>query len=104
MTANDNIVNLDDISELFAHWEQEELEHNEKVWNGLTPGDQLSVFCYVMRTLHKAEFIDQRSYRGVLYDAFGFDLDSYIRAQVAGFLDIHNSLIIPEKDNKRDED
>jgi len=34
--------------------------------------------------------MDQGSFRHVLYDTFGFGPDSYIPAQLAGFLSINN--------------
>lgn len=67
-------------------------KESEKFWNSLNKDEQLLVFCAVIRRLHKGEIEENRSYRGVLYDIFGFDLDAYSMAQCAGFLDIHNSI------------
>jgi hypothetical protein len=64
----------------------------EQYWNSLTKQQQLDVFCAVVRRIHKGEVQLQGSYRYVLYDVFGFDMDSYVAAQYAGFLDIHNLL------------
>lgn len=73
---------------VYEAFEQEEAEF----WNTLTKHQQLLAFCKIMRIVHEAEFDDQGTYRWVLYDKFGFGKDAYMRAQFAGFLDIHNKL------------
>ena len=57
---------------------------------------RLLVFCAVIRRLWQATEED-RSYRGTLYDVFGFDTDSYVAAQISGFLDLHNSYMSTER-------
>ncbi len=62
-------------------------------WNGLTPHQRLLAFCNVVKGLKKAELVDGLSYRGVLYEEFGFGLDAYVLAQHNGFLEIHNAIV-----------
>lgn len=76
------------MKELHKQFYKEETEF----WNTLSKEQQLLAFCKIMRMLHEAEFDDRGTYRWVLYDKFGFDKDAYMRAQLAGFLDIHNAL------------
>lgn len=64
----------------------------EEFWNSLSKEDQLKAFCAVVRRIAKGELKDRRSYRGVLYNTFGFDTSSYVQAQEAGYLAIHNAL------------
>ncbi len=64
----------------------------EKFWAGLTLEQQLDAFCCVMRRLSKGELEDKRSYRGVLYDTFGFGPEAYAAAQMAGYLELHNCI------------
>jgi hypothetical protein len=45
-----------------------------------------------MRRLYKAEIEQNSSYRHTLYDVFGFGTESYVQAQVSGFLAIHNAI------------
>lgn len=78
--------------DLFSFLEKEE----EEFWNSLTKEQQLLVFCAVTRRLAKGELVDQRSYRGILYDTFDFDFDSYVRAQNAGFLELHNAIVVDD--------
>lgn len=67
-------------------------KESEEFWESLTKDQQLKVFCAVMRRLYKGEIVEDRSYRSILYDVFGFGLEAYSAAQSAGFLDIHNSI------------
>jgi hypothetical protein len=72
----------------------------EKFWSSLSKEDQLKVFCCVMRRLVDGEIKNPRSYRGVLYDVFGFGPEAYAQAQCAGFLAIHNSIMNDEEFNE----
>lgn len=65
----------------------------EATWNSLSYDQQLDVFCAVVRRIHKAELIDDGSYRHALYTVFGFDLDAYGRAMDAGYMELHNSVV-----------
>ena len=82
---------LDESRALFEEFEQDLIRRSEELWNQLTLDQQLLAFCYVCRKITQANE-ENRSYRGTLYDVFGFDLDSYTAAQSSGFLKIHNCL------------
>ena len=66
--------------------------NSEAYWNSLTKDQQLDAFCAVVRRIYQGEIKERRSYRGVLYDVFEFGPDSYVPAQYAGYLTIHNML------------
>lgn len=66
-------------------------------WEGLTPNQRLLAFCSVVKRLSQAELVDGLSYRGVLYEAFGFDMQAYVLAQHNGFLELHNALPPPNQ-------
>lgn len=83
---------LNDIREKFAQWADDEERRDEETWRGLSNDDQLRVFCYVMRKLYEGEVENSNTYRTMLYDVFGFGMESYVVAQMAGFLEIHNLL------------
>jgi F0F1-type ATP synthase delta subunit len=83
---------LEEFSEVFRVAMQSFEKEEEEFWNSLSKEDQLKAFCAVVRRIHKAELIENRSYRGVLYDTFGFGLEAYAQAHCAGFIDIHNKL------------
>lgn len=82
----------EELTNSFQRWEVELEEDHDKFWNGLSKEDQLKAFCSVMRRLHKAEIEQNSSYRHTLYDVFGFGSESYVQAQVSGFLAIHNAI------------
>jgi hypothetical protein len=75
----------------------QELESlQEAYWASMTKEQQLDAFCCVMRRLTKGELEDKRSYRGVLYDTFGFGPEAYSAAQMAGYLELHNCIFKKE--------
>lgn len=61
-------------------------------WNSLNPEEQLMAFCAIVERLIQGELEHKRSYRGILYDVFGWGPEAYATAQYAGFLDLHNSI------------
>ena len=82
----------DELANSFKLWEMELEEDHSKFWNSLSKDDQLKAFCSVMRLLYKAELEEHGSYRYTLYDVFGFGPESYVQAQLSGFLAIHNAI------------
>lgn len=83
---------LSELSRLYNEAMADITEMQEQYWNSLTKEQQLDAFCCVVRRIHKAELVEQRSYRGTLYDIFDFGPESYAQAQNAGFLELHNSI------------
>jgi len=67
-------------------------DDSEIFWNKLDKDEQLSVFCAVVRRICKGELEEGRSYRGILYDTFGWDAGAYAPAQMAGYMELHNGL------------
>jgi hypothetical protein len=77
------------------------IEHEQEAyWNSLSKDDQLKAFCAVVRRIHRGEIEEGRSYRGVLYDTFGFGPESYAQAQLAGYLSLHNAIF--DSEHERD--
>jgi len=66
-------------------------------WEGLSYEDKCNAFHAVVSRLHKGEVIDGGSYRYVLYDIFGFDLDMYTRGMDCGYIDLHNSIMTKDE-------
>jgi len=88
----DNLQLLHDSSSPFIKAMKEIEDDSEKFWYTMSKEDQLKVFCAVVRRIHKAELEDRRSYRGALYNVFGFGPEAYAQAQMSGYLDIHNAI------------
>lgn len=61
-------------------------------FSSLEPEEQLWAFCAVVEKLCKGELDEGRSYRGILYETFGWGPEAYAAAQHAGFLSLHNSI------------
>jgi hypothetical protein len=61
-------------------------------YSSLEPEEQLMAFCAIVEKLCEGELDDARSYRGILYDTFGWGPEAYSAAQCAGFLGLHNSI------------
>lgn len=86
----DLFATLEEIRPVFAQLEKDIKNQEETYWNSLTKEQQLLAFCAVVRRIHQADVVDQGTYRYCLYNVFGFDEGSYVPAQLAGYLDIHN--------------
>ncbi len=80
------------IQDAFSELEISFEEERAAIFNSLTNEEQLAVFCEVVYRLTQAELVDRRSYRGILYEVFGFGQESYALAQLSGFLELHNSI------------
>ena len=93
--TNDQERALQELSDLSQEFERafKEFEREEEAyWNSLTKEQQLMVFCCVARRLCNGELVTKGSYRYVLYEVFGFGPEAYVRAQMAGFLSLHNAI------------
>lgn len=69
--------------------EQYKLEATE-LWNTLSYDDSLKLFYYVVSKIYQGDVLERGSYRYVLYDVFGFDMDSYTIGMDAKYLELHN--------------
>jgi hypothetical protein len=87
------LEDLDSIHDVFKQWEDGFVAERLDFWNSLTQDQQLLAFCEVVSRLVQGELVDKKSYRGVLYDTFEFGIDSYVTAQISGFLELHNSIV-----------
>jgi hypothetical protein len=82
----------DSLRDAFVESDRKNQARSEKLWNDLSDEDRIDVFCAVVRRICKAELDDQGTYRYALYDVFGFGPESYIQAQNAGYMALHNSI------------
>lgn len=61
-------------------------------FSSLEPEEQLWAFCSIVDKLCQGELDEGRSYRGILYETFGWGPEAYAPAQCAGFLGLHNAI------------
>ena len=100
MSNEDRLKSLEEISKIFNEAMAEVEKESEDFWNSLSKEDQLKAFCAVSRRILKGEIEERGSYRYVLYDVFGFGPEAYAPAQLAGYLEIHNSIYGPDHDDR----
>jgi len=65
-------------------------------FDSLSQDDQLLMFFHITNTIFENYYKEKSSYRGLLYDKFGFSPDSYSLGMDSGMFAIHNDLTIPE--------
>lgn len=65
----------------------------EEAWDSLDYDWKLRVFYAVCKRIHKGDVVDKGTYRYVLYDVFGFDVDAYSVGMQAGYMAIHNAIV-----------
>lgn len=75
-------------------------EEQEQYWNTFSKEQQLDLFCCIVRRLVKGELEESGSYRHILYDTFGFGMESYALALDAGFMNLHNSIFTDEEEKE----
>lgn len=66
---------------------------NDKWWEGLSEEEREDAFYAVVKRIVQAELVEKRSYRGALYDVFGFDAGMYIMGMDCGYMTLHNSIV-----------
>ena len=92
LTSEEALQKLSELGNQFNEAMAEVEKESEAYWNSLSKEEQLKAFCAVSRGIYKGELVERRSYRGVLYDVFGFGPEAYAPAQMANYLEIHNAL------------
>lgn len=81
---------MEEVGQLMEQAAREYDADCEKFWMELSYEDKLKAFHSVCKRIHKGDVEDKRSYRGVLYDVFDFDVDSYLVGMDCGYISIHN--------------
>ena len=98
----DTLKRLAEIGEIISEAMKEYDVNANKWWDELPYEQKLMAFYCVCKRIHKGDIKDRGSYRYVLYDVFGFDLDAYTIGMECGYMDIHNSIVTSEDKEKKD--
>ena len=82
---------LKKIKEGLEREEKENYERGKKIYEDLPYNDRLALVGYISRVLfdHARE---GGTYRYLIYDRLGFDLDAYTPLFMAGLFEIHNMI------------
>jgi len=83
---------LQKLGELQEEAEKSYGEEADSWWDSLDKDTQLQAFYSVVKRLYKGEMQDEGSYRYILYDVFGFGLESYGIGMMCGYLELHNAI------------
>jgi len=75
-------------SQMVSEYEQK----NDEWWAGLTEEEREDAFYAVCKRIFEARVKENRSYRGALYDKFGFAPHMYRAGMECGFFALHNML------------
>jgi hypothetical protein len=87
---------LSELSEVQESADQDYITDADQFWKSLTTEQQMYCFYTVVRTITSAELKEEfHSYRKILYDDFGFPSESYYIGMLAGFMELHNSILRP---------
>ena len=84
---------LDEIREAMQKAQKQYNSDADQFWNELPYEQKLMAFYSVCKRIWQGDVIDEGSYRYVLYDVFGFDMDSYIVGMDCHYMDLHNLII-----------
>lgn len=79
-----------EMSQSYQEWTKEWTSEMEAWWESLPTEQQQWAFYNVCRLIYKGDVEQDRSYRGVLYDTFGWGPEAYVLGMEARYLDLHN--------------
>lgn len=75
--------------------EQRLFEQMDNWWNDLpTDAREKAFFCVVKRIVD-AELVEEKTYRQILHEDFGFDAQAYYMGIICGFMQLHNAIVPP---------
>ena len=96
--------NSDEHKELLKIQEEALEQYEQKAkeyYDSLGMDNQLLLFFYITNVIFKNYFEDNGSYRGLLYDKFGFGPEAYSLGMDSGMFALHNSISTPDESEER---
>jgi hypothetical protein len=76
---------------------EEYTQKAKEYFKSLEMDNQLMLFFYITNVIFKNYFNDNGSYRGLLYDKFGFGPEAYSLGCDSGMFTLHNSISTPDE-------
>ena len=92
--------NSDEHKELLQIEEQVREQYKQKAkeyYDSLETDNQLLLFFYITNVIFENYFKDNGSYRGLLYDKFGFGPEAYSLGVDSGMFALHNAIFTPDE-------
>jgi hypothetical protein len=94
----------DEYKEFLKIEEEAQKQYTQKAkdyFNSLEMDNQLLIFYYITYVIFENYFNDNGSYRGLLYNKFGFGPEAYSLGMDSGMFTLHNSISTPDESAKR---
>jgi len=92
MANNSFLDSIAEFTRIYRDARQQYDIEAEQYWEDMSYEDKLKVFYLVTKRIHKGDVVDRGSFRYVLYETFGFDMDSYLVGMDSGYMEIHNAI------------
>ena len=96
--------NSDDHKELLKKEEEVQEQYTKKAkeyYDSLEMDNQLLLFFHVTNVIFENYFNDNGSYRGLLYDKFGFGPEAYSLGMDSGMFTLHNAISTPKENEEK---
>ena len=96
--------NSDEYKEFLKIQEEVLEQYKQKAkeyFDSLEMDNKLLLFFHITNTIFENYFKDNSSYRGLLYDKFGFGPESYSIGMDSGMFALHNSISTPDENEER---
>jgi len=97
-------LNSDEYKELLKIEEEALEQYGQKAkeyFDSLETDNQLLLFFHITNVIFENYFKDNGSYRGLLYDKFGFGPEAYSLGMDSGMFALHNAISTPEESEER---
>jgi len=97
-------ANSDEFKEILKAEEQALEQYKQKskeYFDSLALDNQLLLFFHITNVIFENYFKDNGSYRGLLYDKFGFGPEAYSLGCDSGMFTLHNSISTPDELEER---
>ena len=88
----DLLKELSDLAEEQESFEKAYDKEADEWWGNLDKDQQLLAFYSVVKRLVDGELVQKGSYRYVLYEVFGFGMESYMIGMNCGYMALHNAV------------
>jgi hypothetical protein len=96
--------NSDEYKEFLEIQEEALVQYKQKAneyFQSLETDNQLLLFFHITNVIFENYFKDNGSYRGLLYDKFGFGPEAYSLGMDSGMFALHNSISTPDESEER---